>query len=286
MSDGPIGVLLTVAGGLMVAGTGLAFNRAGFTRTKLGLWSAVGAVLSFLAGTLLVLYGLCHLLAPVSDPMADARVFLHHAFVHVAWAILLVMPMVLLEMPMNVLLAFRPILGLAALILVEIFFGASLLTHLAVPIVLILTFILLRVDWSRGRVRVRVVPEEERAAYRRGDSEMEPALPRHSYPPVFAQTDTLSSRFAHATTTTTTYGNRPELRPAGPATGAAGLAVGAYAMPVISIAAVAVTLAESILLLGHSICCDSVWLNCLLALFALTHGALTYATLGPSSTFA
>jgi hypothetical protein len=270
--DSALGTVAVAAGALIVGGTAVAFNRAGFKHRELGPWSVVSALLAYLAGLLLVLYGVCMILAPLGGPVPAARTLFYHAFVQAARLALVVMPMVLLQMPLTVLLVLRPVLAYLAILLIEALLGASLLTALATPVVLCVMLVVLRVDWARGRKRARAMtPDEELPAdYYTGTS---PYAPQPVPEPL------------HQRVTSVAFAQRPELSPAGPARGRAATQRGNYTVPVVSAGSLFFVLLESLLLFAHSVTCNSTLLNVMLSLFAVVHSGVVYTHLGPSSPF-
>jgi len=271
--DSALGTIAVAAGAVIVGGTAVAFNRAGFKHKVLGPWSVVSALLAYLAGLLLVLYGVCMILAPLGGPVPAARTLFYHAFVQAARLALVVMPMVLLQMPLSVLLVLRPVLAYLAILLIEALLGASLLTALATPIVLCIMLVVLRVDWARGRKRIRTMVADEE-------------LPGDYYANTVSHGHGAIPEPLHMRTTGNAFAQRPELSPGGAARGKGATQRGNYTVPTVSAGSLFFLLLESMLLFAHSITCNSTLLNVMLSLFAVVHGGVVYTHLGPSSPFA
>lgn len=271
MSDGVAGTLALCASVLIVGSTALGFNRAGRKHTQLGPWSIVLAWLAYLTGLTLALYGIALILAPLGGAMPAARTFFYHAFMHAARLSIVVAPMVILQMPVTVLLVLRPVLTYVALLLVEALFGTSLLTALATPAALVITLLVLRVDWSRGRKRLHdMVADDE--------------LPADYYTGT-VQRSVLPLDPLHHRITSAVFGQRPELSPGGPARGPNATRKDAYTVPTVSVGSFVALLGESLLLFAHAVTCDATSLHALLTGFALVHSGLVYVHLGPVSPF-
>jgi hypothetical protein len=136
------------------------------TLAELGRWSTVAAFLTFLAGLYLLLYTVCVPLAPLFLVFARGRALFFVLFVWTARAVVLTMPLVLVQMPLTGLLAFRLALCIVALSVVDALFGPTLLSALFLPLALLIFLLTLRLDWRRGRLR-QAAPQTSAAALER-----------------------------------------------------------------------------------------------------------------------